>query len=612
MATGPDPMGLSPSPENLVTGVSAANSDCVSAGGRKEKDGVSVSCKDLSYFIRTKGAQQQLLKDVKGSFLPGRLSAIMGPSGAGKTTLLDIMAGRKGRAGKIAGEVLYAGQKVSKGSLRHYCGYVEQESALIPEFSVEQMLLYTAEMKLPPSISYKDKQQRVNDLIEKLKLDGCRKTKIGDSLRRGISGGQQKRVSVGLALISRPPVLFLDEPTSGLDSQMASELCEVLMTLSSEGFTLIATVHSPSAPAFACFNNLLILVAGSVAYSGEVEKVQTYFEKLGCSMPHHPYGFSLPDWLMEVVSSKQDICTMWSSKVEDEQLQGFSLAGVGNMPAKPSQLRAFAVMMWYRTGTRYRDLNFLGARFGEKIALGVVFAGLFWQVGTKTDLGSVHSMCGAMFFLVVMCGLSAVPLLPTLVQERALFYRERADGLYNSITFYLSKLLEEAIISVVVILLFSTALYFSLALEGSFWLFTATLYVTNFIGIAAAYAVAALAPNIEVANAAMPPYMASAAAVSGFFILGDSMSTPWQWYSATSLMKYSWSVLMRNHFQEHPAGETLYYLKDGELVNVIDFYGLDEGLLASLPACFAVLGTIWAAFALCGISALTFVSHVQK
>jgi len=586
--------------------------------------GVSVTCQDVSYTVRTTGKQREVLKNVNSIFHPGRLAALMGPSGAGKTTLLDILAGRKGRKGEVSGKVLYADAVLPKSSLKHICGYVEQASSLIPEFTVLQMLQYTAEMKLPPAISYQDKLKHVEKLIEKLQLDSCRETKIGDALHRGISGGQEKRVNVGLALISHPSILLLDEPTSGLDSQMATELCGVLKTLAEEGFTLIATVHSPSPSAFACFDDLLILADGSEAYAGEVRHVKAYFDQLGCIMPQHPYGFSLPDWLLEVVSSRTDICATWK-KVDQEHMQEIRHQGssfteitkcsdsvISASDGRPSQLTAFRVMLRYRTGARYCDPHFLGARFGDKLALAVVFASLYWKIGDRTDLASVQSTCGIFFFFVAMCGFSVTGFLPALVMERALFYRERADGLYTSLTYYAVKLIEEALMSIVVILLFSAALYLALGLAGSFWIFAMTLYITNFLGIVIAYAIAAMAPNMEIANATLPAYLASAACVCGFFILCEDMAFPWQCYSAISFMKYSWALLMMNHFRAHPAGDSLYYYKHGGLVDVLEFYGLDEGMISSIPACFLTLVALWMAFVLAGILGLTFISHVRR
>jgi len=166
----------------------------------------------------------------------------MGPSGSGKTTLMDILAGRKRGAGTIDGEVLYGGSLACFG----ICGYVEQFDTLIAELTVDQMLMYTAELNMPLMWGKEKKRQQVDEVISKLRLEKCRNTIIGNTLMRGISGGQAKRVSIALALITQLEVIFLDEPTSGLDSKMANKVCQLLKNLAMDGRTVVATVHSPT------------------------------------------------------------------------------------------------------------------------------------------------------------------------------------------------------------------------------------------------------------------------------------------------------------------------------------------------------------------------------
>jgi ABC-type uncharacterized transport system YnjBCD ATPase subunit len=175
-----------------------------------------------------------LLRDVSGIFQPGEMTALvrapaldvaarlrvltctcvvsasqMGPSGSGKTTLLDVLAGRK-TAGKTTGTLLFGGAKPSRAFLRRYTGYVEQFDTLLPVLTVEEMLLYTAELKRPMSEPLDDKRAAVEELLDALALTPCRDVKIGDPLTKGISGGQAKRTNIGIALITNPRVLFLD------------------------------------------------------------------------------------------------------------------------------------------------------------------------------------------------------------------------------------------------------------------------------------------------------------------------------------------------------------------------------------------------------------------
>eukprot|EP00878_Enallax_costatus_P031984 GHUV01035066.1.p1 GENE.GHUV01035066.1~~GHUV01035066.1.p1 ORF type:complete len:213 (+),score=44.45 GHUV01035066.1:731-1369(+) len=142
------------------------------------------------------------------------------------------------------------------------------------------MLLYTAELKRPLSEPLEQKKAEVQELLEKLALTDCRHVKIGNpQLAKGISGGQAKRTNIGIALITNPRVLFLDEPTSGLDSFTSNEVMTVVKGLVSDGVTIVATIHSPTAYAFSLFDSLMLLIRGRVVYFGPTGPTATNYVK---------------------------------------------------------------------------------------------------------------------------------------------------------------------------------------------------------------------------------------------------------------------------------------------------------------------------------------------
>ena len=250
---------------------------------------VALTFKDLTYSVDLgkKQGTKVILDGISGCFKPGRLTALFGASGCGKTSLMDVLARRK-NTGTIEGEIRFAGAPCKKENIKHLCGYVEQFDNLVEILTVEQMLMYTAELKLP-ALTRAQQLERCEEVISQLRLEECRKTVIGGELVKGISGGQKKRVNIGLSLITRPPILFLDEPTTGLDSAMADEVCVIMSLLAAQGRTVrarihpcsapppapapglgqasswqvVATVHSPTASAFSLFDDLLILREGS-------------------------------------------------------------------------------------------------------------------------------------------------------------------------------------------------------------------------------------------------------------------------------------------------------------------------------------------------------------
>lgn len=148
--------------------------------------------------------------------------------------------------------------------------------------------------------SYAEKASAVDTLLQKLALDECSNVRIGNTLNRGISGGQAKRVNIGIALISNPRVLFLDEPTSGLDSYTANEVMTVIKGLAADGTTICTTIHSPTPYAFSLFDTLMILNRGKTIYYGPRASAIGYFTS-AVDQSNSPEENSEAEWITNIV-----------------------------------------------------------------------------------------------------------------------------------------------------------------------------------------------------------------------------------------------------------------------------------------------------------------------
>ena len=171
-------------------------------------------------------SEKVLLKNITGDLKADEMTAIMGGSGAGKSTLLNTLAGRIEDNTVLSGNILVDGHERYPSIWKQQCGYVEQDDLMFENLTVYETLLYSARLRVEgltraekvEGLTRAEKEERVNKVISQLGLEGCRNTKIGSALSRGISGGQRKRVSIGIELVSDPEILFLDEPTSVLDA----------------------------------------------------------------------------------------------------------------------------------------------------------------------------------------------------------------------------------------------------------------------------------------------------------------------------------------------------------------------------------------------------------
>ncbi|CAG8522884.1 10169_t:CDS:10 [Dentiscutata erythropus] len=237
---------------------------------------------------------------IRGNFQHGRACAIMGPSGAGKTTLISILTGK---VKKTSGKVKVNGVEEPLEKYRKLIGFVPQEDVMLRELTVLETLMHSAQMRLPVNMDRTAKKQKVIETIKFLKLDHVMHSKIGDEERRGISGGQRKRVNIGIELVTEPSILFLDEPTSGLDSVTALEVCTMLKNVAkNRKLTVVAIIHSPSPQVFKTFDDLLLLDSrGGLVYFGKTNKAKNYFESLGYNFPDEKEE-SLADFIMKIAS----------------------------------------------------------------------------------------------------------------------------------------------------------------------------------------------------------------------------------------------------------------------------------------------------------------------
>jgi ABC-type multidrug transport system ATPase subunit len=158
---------------------------------------------------------KSVLWHVTGTVRPGELLAIMGASGAGKSTLLDILA-RKAKTGQIEGNMYINGRDVpDEETFRRVVGYVDQEDTLLSTLTVYEAVLYSALLRLPREMSHQAKVYRTLETMNELGILGIKNSRIGESGKRSISGGEKRRVSIACELVTGPSILFLDEPTSG-------------------------------------------------------------------------------------------------------------------------------------------------------------------------------------------------------------------------------------------------------------------------------------------------------------------------------------------------------------------------------------------------------------
>jgi ABC-type multidrug transport system ATPase subunit len=238
-----------------------------------------------------------LLKDVWGEVPPKKIVAIAGPSGAGKTSLLNILSGRQKSSDTITVQTDIRLNdyevKPTKMKYRKQVAFVAQDDSLPVSATPRECIRFSAKLRLSRETTDAELDRLTNRMLVELGLEQCADTIVGGALLKGISGGERKRTSVGVELVTQPSCVFLDEPTSGLDSFSAGQLVNVLKKVANAGASVLFTIHQPSSEVFEMFDHFILMNKGRVMYQGPTGSIEKYFADRGHPIPprYNPADF---------------------------------------------------------------------------------------------------------------------------------------------------------------------------------------------------------------------------------------------------------------------------------------------------------------------------------
>ncbi|KAG1675973.1 hypothetical protein FOA52_014217 [Chlamydomonas sp. UWO 241] len=248
------------------------------------------------------GGGKLILSGVSGVARAGELLGLLGPSGSGKTTLLNVLAGqvRSGGRWTVGGALSFGGVSVDAHQLSRDAAHVPQFDILMPGLTVTECLRYAAACRMGPTERPAEAHARIADVMRELDIEKIGGAVAAGGASSGISGGERKRVSIGMELVTDARLLLLDEPTSGLDSYNAMRLMQLLRRVASgdsggDGAprppghrgsrVVIASLHQPSPSLFDALDGVLLLAAGRVVFSGAPGDAPAGMAALGAPCP---------------------------------------------------------------------------------------------------------------------------------------------------------------------------------------------------------------------------------------------------------------------------------------------------------------------------------------
>ncbi|MFI5991508.1 FHA domain-containing protein [Streptomyces sp. NPDC051362] len=401
---------------------------------------VSFSARHLTVTV---DGGKQILKDVSFGVPEKSLVAVIGPSGSGKSTLLKALTGYRPAN---QGDVLYDNRNLYKqfAELRQRIGLVPQDDILHKELTVKKALKYAAKLRFPADTTGQEREARIDEVLRELKLDVHKEKKV-----TSLSGGQRKRVSVALELLTKPSLIFLDEPTSGLDPGMDRDVMQLLRGLADDGRTVLVVTHSVAELAI-CDKLLVMAPGGSVAYFGPPEEALNFF------------GYETWADVFSAFENYRDYD--WAGRWKGSQHYQMYAADIDAVAPQSTQMPSAQAMKPPKPQSWGSQLTTLIRRYASVIAsdkgflaLTVILPAVLGSVSLLIDNGKtllvndkvlpsgVHVANGTattvlLILAVGACFAGAANSVRELIKERVIYERERATGLSRS-AYLMSKVI---------------------------------------------------------------------------------------------------------------------------------------------------------------------------
>ena len=582
--------------------VSSVENGAVSAPAVKSKLGALVQWTNLRYVVHmgSKKRERVVLSSVSGRVAPKQVLAIMGPSGSGKTSLLNVLACRVPGAKdtSLTGSVLLNGHDLT-AAMPKISAYVEQHEALFALSTVRETLMFTAQLRLPPSMPLVRMAERVDATITELNLVSCADTLVGGVAGagpkiRGLSGGERRRVTIGVELLNDPPIVFMDEPTSGLDSFQAQAVMETLRSLADAGRTVVASIHQPRSSIYQMLDQVCLLASGRTVFFGAAgDALAAHFARAGHPIPP---SYNPSDFVIDLISVDfrdplaakttaerlEALLEAWAAheaKQQDAVPPATSTAAIAagasanttSTASTASKKELLSLLLDDRL-TRFESCSNAVTAFKlltqrclqeltrDKIALlmkyvaqtffSVLFGLVYFQMDKSQT--SLQNRTGILFFTAMNLAFgTTIDTSSVIPAQLAVVSRERAARMYSILPYYLANWLCRVPLDVLPNIAFSAAQYYLAGLRGGadhFLIFFGIIALELQCAVALGMLISALLPSVEAAPQLAPLVVVLLLTFSGYFLNEDSIPDWIGWIKYISFIRYAFQGLMINEF----------------------------------------------------------------
>lgn len=558
-------------------------------------DGFSLRFEDLiiwmpgkkALFQKVRTEDKDILKGVSGKILKGTMTAIIGPSGSGKTTLMNYLTGRQNESQMFRSYCRYYinGSKIDNvNRFKNIIGYVLQDDVMETSLTPRQLFTYYAKLRGLHNID-----EKVKDVISLMALERCADTIVGDVYKRGLSGGERKRTSIGIEMVSDPNLLFLDEPTTGLDSATALDVMTNLADLKSRGITIVSTIHSPSKDILDLFDKVIMLVDGKLVYDGKPENLIGRLKQITSNIPK----FVEPiEYFMKIID-KDTIMVQFAKEGRDPGPNGEIVQEEYNQRIKKMVeiqaektrrvmlretnvknniddlikisesknkkipiMKQFGILLANSTEVFFRDFYGIVTKSLMFWMLAVILIAVFVNLGDieEETISAIQNRAGFDFILGIVFFFIASNLTSTLfIPRKQIFLKDKQNRLYDDGPFFMAVQLYSLPLFFVNVTVSLVIIYFSVRLNNDpgtnflwYWAFS---FIGSFLGGGAFGMILGVASeSIDELGTLAPSILLPQLVVAGYFANVRTMTWPLYIFSFITPARYSFQGFILTEF----------------------------------------------------------------
>ncbi|KAK4739440.1 hypothetical protein R3W88_003137 [Solanum pinnatisectum] len=558
--------------------------------------------------LQSETAKIKIINDVSGVIKPGRMTLLLGPPGCGKTTLLKALSGNLDNSLKVSGEISYNGYKLEEFVPQKTSAYISQNDLHIPEMTVRETVDYSSRFQgvgsradIMIDLSRREKEagivpdpdidtymkaisvegQKTNlqtDYILKiLGLDICADTLVGDAMRRGISGGQKKRLTTGELIVGPTKALFMDEISNGLDSSTTYQIVACLQQLAHiTDATILVALLQPAPETFDLFDDIVLMAEGKILYHGPRNSALEFFESCGFKCPERK---GVADFLQEV-TSKKDQAQYWHGTKETYK---FLSVDTLSRKFKESPYRkklndelsvAYDKSRCHRNSITFHDYSlpkwelfracmsreFLLMKRNsfiyifknvQLVIIAFITMTVFLRTRMDTDLSHANYYLGALFFALIILLVDGFPELTMTIARLAVFYKQNDLCFYPAWAYAIPAAILKIPLSVLESVIWTCMTYYVIGFSpeaGRFFRQLLLLFAVHMTSISMFRFLASVCRTVVASTAAGSLSILFVFLFSGFIIPRPSMPVWLKWGFWISPLTYGEIGLSVNEF----------------------------------------------------------------